>query len=67
MQHLIIAIVLVIGPNHELLGGKVLPGASDTMEACYKKVAAFMQQVGTPPEDAVMLPACAELSKGAST
>lgn len=67
MEHLIIAIILILGPSHELLGGRVLPGASTDMETCYKKAAAYLQHIDALPEGTVAVPACAALAKGTGT
>lgn len=69
MEQLIIALILLIGPNHELLGGVVLPGASTDMLACEKKAAAYVQALNPAslPAGATPVPACAALAAGNST
>jgi hypothetical protein len=66
-MHLIIAMILLIGPNHELKGGIILPGASGDMVTCEAKAREYLKSVGEVPANTVAVPACAEMASGTST
>ena len=66
-MHLIIAMILLIGPNHELKGGIVLPGASDSMPSCQAKAQDYLQHLGPLPPNSIAVPACAEMATGTQT
>jgi hypothetical protein len=66
-MHLIIAMILLVGPNHELLGGIILPGASGDMASCREKAQDYLEHLGQLPANSVAVPACAEMSSGTST
>lgn len=66
-MHLIIAIVLLMGPGGQVTGGTVLPGASTDMPSCEKKVEDYLKQLHSLPPNTVAVSACAELAAGDST
>ena len=61
MEHFIIAIILLIGPDHTLVGGTVLPGTSPTVEACQEKAkAAIRESIDQIPPGISVALACDE-------
>lgn len=68
MEHLVIAIILLIGPDHSLVGGKVLPGASADMPSCEKKASLYLQHhMDALPPNVTAVQACAVLATDTST
>ena len=61
-MHVFIAIILVLSSNHELLGGSVLAGTSDSIEACETKAKIFIREnIDQVPPSASVALACDEL------
>ena len=67
MQPLILAMILLMGPDHQVVGGLILPGASTDLAACQKKTAAYLEQLTALPPNTIAIGACAALAPATGT